>query len=60
MTEFPAAVVHVVTQAPVVGAALMGLDLAGASVAAKQQLRRSFMEELTSSAGQPRLISLED
>ncbi len=41
-TEFPAAVVHVVTRAPVVGAALIGLDLAGASVAAKQRLRGAF------------------
>jgi hypothetical protein len=41
-TEFPAAVVHVVTRAPVVGAALIGLDLASASVAAKQRLRGAF------------------
>jgi N-acetylglucosamine kinase-like BadF-type ATPase len=44
-TEFPAAVVHVVTRAPVVGAALIGLDLAGASVAAKQRLRSAFTDE---------------
>lgn len=41
-TEFPGAVVHVVTSAPVVGAALIGLDLAGASVTAKQRLRGAF------------------
>lgn len=42
-TEFPNAVVHVVTGAPVVGAALIGLDLAGASVTAKERLRGAFI-----------------
>lgn len=49
-TEFPAAVVHVVTRAPVVGAALIGLDLVGASVAAKQRLRGVFTDELAARA----------
>lgn len=44
-TEFPTAVVHVVTRAPVVGAALIGLDLAGASVTAKQRLRGAFTDD---------------
>jgi N-acetylglucosamine kinase-like BadF-type ATPase len=39
---FPGAYVRVLRQVPVVGAALMGLDRAGASVAAKHRLRDAF------------------
>jgi N-acetylglucosamine kinase-like BadF-type ATPase len=39
---FPAANVRVLRQVPVAGAALMGLDLAAASVEAKQRLRAAF------------------
>ncbi len=41
-TDFPAAEVRVLPQVPVVGAALMGLDQAGASLEAKQRLRDAF------------------
>jgi N-acetylglucosamine kinase-like BadF-type ATPase len=41
-TAFPGADVCVLRQVPVVGAALMGLDQAGASVAAKHRLREAF------------------
>jgi len=41
-TEFPGAHVRVLHQVPVVGAALMGLDLAGATLAAKRRLRAAF------------------
>jgi N-acetylglucosamine kinase-like BadF-type ATPase len=40
--EFPAADVRVLLHAPVGGAALLGLDRAGATPAAKQRLRREF------------------
>ncbi len=39
---FPGAYVRVLRQVPVVGAALMGLDLAGATLEAKQRLREAF------------------
>jgi N-acetylglucosamine kinase-like BadF-type ATPase len=39
---FPGASVRVLRQVPVVGAALMGLDLAGATLKAKQRLREAF------------------
>jgi N-acetylglucosamine kinase-like BadF-type ATPase len=39
---FPGAHVRVLHQVPVVGAALMGLDLAGATLEAKQRLREAF------------------
>jgi len=42
--EVPGAQVRVVSQPPVVGAALTGLDLAGAPAGAKQRLRDSFAE----------------
>jgi N-acetylglucosamine kinase-like BadF-type ATPase len=41
-TEFPAAEIRLLADAPVAGASLMGLDLAGASVQAKQRLRAEF------------------
>ncbi len=41
-TEFPGAEVRVLPQVPVVGAALMGLDQAGAALQAKQRLRDAF------------------
>jgi N-acetylglucosamine kinase-like BadF-type ATPase len=41
-TAFPGAYVRVLHQVPVVGAALMGLDLAGATLAAKGRLREAF------------------
>ena len=41
-TAFPAADVRVLRQVPVAGAALMGLDLAAATVEAKQRLRAAF------------------
>ena len=41
-SAFPAADVRVLLQPPVGGAALIGLDLAGAPAAAKQRLRASF------------------
>ncbi len=40
--EFPGAAVRVLRQVPVVGAALIGLDLAAASLDAKQRLREAF------------------
>jgi len=40
--EFPRADVRVLRQAPVAGAALMGLDLAEGSTAAKRRLREAF------------------
>jgi len=58
--EFPAASIRVVTEAPVLGAALMGLDLAGASVTAKQQLRHSFKAKVSANAGQSALIPADD
>ena len=42
--EAPGAQVGVVSQPPVVGAALTGLDLAGAPATAKQRLRNAFAE----------------
>ncbi|HXP18288.1 MAG TPA: BadF/BadG/BcrA/BcrD ATPase family protein [Streptosporangiaceae bacterium] len=45
--EVPDAVVRVVREAPVAGAALLGLDLAGAGVSAKQRLRDAFAAQLT-------------
>jgi N-acetylglucosamine kinase-like BadF-type ATPase len=50
-TAFPGADVRVLRQVPVVGAALLGLDQAGASVAAKQRLRDAF-------ASRPAAISI--
>ncbi len=44
--EYPAAGVRVLRQAPVAGAALMGLDQAGATVAAKQRLREAFTDRI--------------
>jgi N-acetylglucosamine kinase-like BadF-type ATPase len=44
--EYPAAGVRVLRQAPVAGAALLGLDRAGAPVAAKQRLREAFAGRL--------------
>jgi N-acetylglucosamine kinase-like BadF-type ATPase len=41
--EVPGAVIRVVAQPPVVGAALMGLDLTGAPARAMSALRRSFV-----------------
>ncbi len=41
-SEFPAADVRILRHVPVVGAALMGLDLAGASVGGKERLRDAF------------------
>jgi N-acetylglucosamine kinase-like BadF-type ATPase len=46
--EVPDAVVRVVREAPVAGAALLGLDLAGAGVGAKQRLREAFAEQRAS------------
>jgi len=40
--DFPGADVRVLREVPVVGAALIGLDLAGGSVAAKSRLREAF------------------
>ncbi len=51
--ELPAAVVRVVRQAPVVGAALLGLDAAGAPVDAKQRVRDAFATQPTA-LSQPR------
>jgi N-acetylglucosamine kinase-like BadF-type ATPase len=45
--EVPEAAVRVVREAPVAGAALLGLDLAGAEVSAKQRLRDAFADQLT-------------
>jgi N-acetylglucosamine kinase-like BadF-type ATPase len=44
-TEFPAADVRVLLHAPVAGASLLGLDIAGATVAAKQRLRAEFASQ---------------
>jgi N-acetylglucosamine kinase-like BadF-type ATPase len=44
--EFPRADVRVLRQVPVAGAALTGLDLASASVAAKGRLREAFTSRL--------------
>ncbi|MGI9008026.1 MAG: N-acetylglucosamine kinase [Streptosporangiaceae bacterium] len=48
--EYPAASVRVLRQAPVAGAALIGLDRAGAPVAAKQRLREAFADRLAARA----------
>jgi N-acetylglucosamine kinase-like BadF-type ATPase len=45
-TDLPGADVRVVREAPVAGAALLGLDLAGAGVGAKRRLRGAFAEQL--------------
>jgi N-acetylglucosamine kinase-like BadF-type ATPase len=45
MAEVPAALIRVVREAPVAGAALLGLDLAGAGVSAKQRLRDTFAHQ---------------
>jgi N-acetylglucosamine kinase-like BadF-type ATPase len=42
LAAFPGAHVRVLHQVPVVGAALMGLDLAGATLEAKRRLREAF------------------
>jgi N-acetylglucosamine kinase-like BadF-type ATPase len=44
--EFPGADVRVLRQVPVVGAALMGLDLAAASLGAMQRLRDAFASRM--------------
>ncbi|HEX9066066.1 MAG TPA: BadF/BadG/BcrA/BcrD ATPase family protein [Streptosporangiaceae bacterium] len=44
--DFPAAEVRVLRQPPVAGAALLGLDAAGAPVSAKQRLRAAFARRL--------------
>ena len=44
--EYPAAAVRVLRQPPVAGAALLGLDRAGATVAAKQRLREAFADRI--------------
>ena len=44
--EFPGAAVRVLRQVPVVGAALMGLDLAAASLDAMQRLRDSLASRM--------------
>ena len=46
--EYPTAQVRVLHQAPVAGAALLGLDRAGSSIAAKQRLREAFADRLAS------------
>ncbi|HEX9032556.1 MAG TPA: BadF/BadG/BcrA/BcrD ATPase family protein [Streptosporangiaceae bacterium] len=43
--EFPAADVRVLLHAPVAGASLLGLDIAGATVAARQRLRAAFASQ---------------
>jgi N-acetylglucosamine kinase-like BadF-type ATPase len=43
--QFPDADVRVLREVPVAGAALMGLDLAGGSVAAKRRLREAFADD---------------
>jgi N-acetylglucosamine kinase-like BadF-type ATPase len=48
--DYPAAQVRVLRQAPVVGAALLGLDSADATVAAKQRLRAAFADRLVARA----------
>jgi N-acetylglucosamine kinase-like BadF-type ATPase len=48
--EYPAARVRILRQAPVVGAALLGLDSAGATVEAKQRLRAAFAGRLVARA----------
>jgi N-acetylglucosamine kinase-like BadF-type ATPase len=45
MAEVPAARIRVVREAPVAGAALLGLDLAGARVSAKRRLRDNFAHQ---------------
>jgi N-acetylglucosamine kinase-like BadF-type ATPase len=45
-TELPDAVIRVVREAPVAGAALLGLDVAGATVDAKRRLRETFSGQL--------------
>ena len=45
MAEVPAALIRVVREAPVAGAALLGLDLAGSVVSAKQRLREAFAHQ---------------
>ena len=47
MAEVPDAVIRVVREEPVAGAALLGLDLAGAAVSAKRRLRDTFADQLT-------------
>ena len=42
--DFPAAEVRMLRQVPVAGAALMGLDLASASLGSKQRLRAAFAD----------------
>lgn len=44
--EFPAADLRVLLQAPVAGASLLGLDLAGSDVAAKRRLRDAFASRI--------------
>ena len=44
--EYPAAGIRVLRQAPVAGAALLGLDQAGVPVAAKQRLREAFADRI--------------
>jgi N-acetylglucosamine kinase-like BadF-type ATPase len=48
--EYPAAQVRVLREAPVAGAALLGLDSAGAPVAAKHRLRAAFAERMVARA----------
>jgi N-acetylglucosamine kinase-like BadF-type ATPase len=48
--DYPDARVRVLRQAPVAGAALLGLDSAGAPVAAKQRLRAAFADRLVARA----------
>lgn len=48
--EYPAAEVRVLRQPPVTGAALLGLDRAGAPVAAKQRLREAFTDRFAAPA----------
>lgn len=49
--EFPAADLRVLLQAPVAGASLLGLDLAGSDVAAKRRLRDAFASRIPAASG---------